>query len=269
MFRAAMGNIFGAYLRNTPKHRGRFQLAKVAFQIIGKRPVRGAYGVTMLSNAGDATNILAQIGGAFDDVFSEIDTIAPGMAFIDVGANAGVFSLVAGNRVGKEGIIVAFEPSRSVYSFLVANAELNDLHNFYPFMAAIGSTTSLQSFDEVEGSHTGFGHLSDSGASTVLQLDGDSLARPLEQLIGGRRTMVKIDVEGAEALVIPALHNVLASDLTKSVIVEIDDAQLARFGHNSSDVYGLMEKMGYYPEIGAGHRPHFNEVFRRPGMVGE
>jgi len=263
MLGALGGSLVGAYLRKAPRHRGRFQMAKAAFRAIGERPVCGAYGVRLLSNWRDATNILAAIGGPFDDVFSEVDKLKPGMAFVDIGANHGVFSMVAGHRVSRDGVVIAFEPSHSVYRYLVANAALNGLSNFYPFKAAIGPSTGVCSFNDGDTSHTGTGHLSQSGRSIVLQLSANDLESPVSALIGGRRTMIKIDVEGAEAHVLNALRAILSRPHTDVVIVEVDESQMARFGHNKSDLYEPMLKMGYRPRRGAGFSSHFNEVFYR------
>jgi len=158
----------------------------------------------MLSNWTDNTNLFSIIGGYYDEVFSVVNTLQPGMAFVDIGANAGVFSMVAGRRVGESGVVVAFEPQRQVYRYLVANAELNGLRSFYPFMAAVGSSTALCSFDEGPHDHSGMGHISESGSANVLQLGKSELQRTIGTLIGTRKTMVKIDVEGAEADVIRA-----------------------------------------------------------------
>jgi FkbM family methyltransferase len=263
MIKASAACAIGALLRRLPQHRGRFRLTKFALRILGETPIRGAYGVRMLSNWTDNTNLFSIVGGHYDEVFSVVNTLQPGMAFVDIGANAGVFSMVAGRRVGGSGVVVAFEPQRQVYRYLVANAELNGLRSFYPFMAAVGSFTALCSFDEGPHDHSGMGHISKSGSVNVLQLGGSELQQTIGTLIGNRKTMVKIDVEGAEADAIRACYSLLSSEYTETVIIEIDDSLMLRFGYASSDVYGAMERMGYYPERGPGLRPHFDEVFRR------
>ena len=48
--------------------------------------------------------------------------LRPGDCFVDVGANAGVFSLAAAAFVGDTGHVIAFEPSSREYASLLASS---------------------------------------------------------------------------------------------------------------------------------------------------
>ena len=50
-----------------------------------------------------------------------------------------------------------------------------------------------------------------------------------------------------------------------NMIVEIDDANLASFGHRSENVYSRLKEEGFEPRYGAGSSAHYDEVFTRPG----
>ena len=52
--------------------------------------------------------------------------LKPGDTFVDVGANIGLFSLIAANCVGKKGRVVAFEPVEKIYQRFCDNIKLND-----------------------------------------------------------------------------------------------------------------------------------------------
>src|SRR5215510_12901685 len=51
--------------------------------------------------------------------------LRPGDVFVDVGANIGLFTLIAASRVGPAGRVVAFEPTGVTYTRLIYNARLN------------------------------------------------------------------------------------------------------------------------------------------------
>src|SRR5437764_646700 len=53
--------------------------------------------------------------------------LSPGDVVVDGGANVGLFTLVAANRVGPAGKVIAFEPGRGVRMSLMANIVLNRL----------------------------------------------------------------------------------------------------------------------------------------------
>src|SRR5579862_7898796 len=63
--------------------------------------------------------------------------LAPGMVFIDAGANDGLYTLFAARRVGSAGVVWAFEPSRREYARLEENLKLNQLENVRPFQIAL------------------------------------------------------------------------------------------------------------------------------------
>src|SRR5436189_6431842 len=55
--------------------------------------------------------------------------LRPGDVFVDVGANIGLFTLIAASCVGPKGKVVAFEPTTVTYTRLVENIRLNHLYN--------------------------------------------------------------------------------------------------------------------------------------------
>lgn len=206
------------------------------------------------------------IVGDYDDVCEVVSTLRPGMAFIDIGANAGIFSMVAGKLLGDDGVIVAFEPSYPSFKTLMANASLNHLSNFFPFMAAVGSSFGVERFS-FKSSHTGMSHLDPAGDTRVAQFGGVELSSLLSSIIEHRKTMIKIDVEGAELGVIQSIEPLIESSFVETVIVEIDQKQQSRFNGSPSEIYAFMYKKGYVARHGIGFSEHFNETFGRQSFI--
>lgn len=65
--------------------------------------------------------------------------LKPGGAFVDVGANAGLYSLFAARKVGPGGHVYSFEPSRREAASLNRNADLNRLTNLRCLQMAAGA----------------------------------------------------------------------------------------------------------------------------------
>src|SRR5437879_3937805 len=63
--------------------------------------------------------------------------LRPGDVFVDVGANIGLFTLVAALRVGSTGRVFAFEPTSETFERLVANVRLNKFTNVSPHRVAL------------------------------------------------------------------------------------------------------------------------------------
>jgi len=214
----------------------------------------------------DFTNF-ASIAGIYpsdyDDVFAEVCNLEPGMAFIDIGAGHGVFSLVAGKQVDVDGVILAFEPNLRSFTFLVSNAVKNRLSSFYPFNAAVGRRTGVANLEPGPESHSGIGQLAPNGTVRVLLINFTDYQRQFDELLGSRRIVVKIDVEGHEAHVLTSMLNLLQRPSVEKVIVEVDEQNLRQHGSTAMEIYGIMKGAGFRDRRGLGAARHYNEVFVR------
>src|SRR5205807_1246458 len=76
-----------------------------------------------------------------------LETLRPGMVFVDAGAHYGYYSLVASEAVGKRGLVLAFEPTRHTFEVLLKN--VGRLENVQAHQLALHSargTMDLQDF---------------------------------------------------------------------------------------------------------------------------
>jgi FkbM family methyltransferase len=119
----------------------------------------------------------------------------PGNVAYDIGANVGIYSLLASRRVGSAGYIYAFEPSERNLYFLRRHLILNRIENCLVIPAAVTEATGRRRFDSASWDPH-MGRLSESGGSTVQALSLDSFTYS-DQIVRPP-TLMKIDVEGAE-----------------------------------------------------------------------
>lgn len=256
--------LINAYIAG-PDHRKKHRILRSLLPLLKGTALRSRYGVMMISRPADYTNFASLTGLAadYDDVFNEVSTLQPGEAFIDVGANAGLFSMVASQRVGGAGIVIAFEPSITVFRDLVTNATLNETRNFYPFNAAVGDRTGRLFFQTGKANHSGIGHLTANGDIAVCSLGDDTLTAILRALLEDRNVVIKIDVEGAEHLALTSLRPILADGKVRKIIAEIDDAYLQRFSTSAASLYAMLGDLGFVARRGLNAASHYNEIFER------
>lgn len=252
-----------ALLPRLPGGRLRLLLAKAVLFMARSTPVRSAHGVMLKADWRD-NSCLFSILGEHKEVAEAVESLRPGMCFIDIGANAGLFSIMAAKLVGSQGTVIAFEPAPDVYNTLVENIHTNSA-TVTTVMAAVGPESGPVGFTAPNPWHTGLSHLSKDGGTVVRQVGPAEFNTLVAPLIEGREVAVKVDVEGAEVVVIQALSDrLLGLPSVKLVIVEIDDRYLTRFGHSRHDVYDLLETVGFTPKFGRTHaKPHYDETFRR------
>ena len=130
-----------------------------------------------------------------------------GDAFIDVGANIGVFSLMASRRVGENGRVVAIEASRSVYRDLLETLAINGSpRNVRPVNVAAAERAKILTVYSGPAQNTG---LTTTVASRGFAHEGTIEALPLGDILTADETrsarLVKIDVEGGEPAVIAGM----------------------------------------------------------------
>jgi FkbM family methyltransferase len=169
--------------------------------------------------------------------------LSPGDTFIDIGANIGYFSLFATTLVGETGKVVAIEPSARIFERLSENVRLNP------------SAATVRMVQAAVADHAGIltlhaGPDDNSGMASLLRTEGlgseQVQARPLGSLLTDQELLssrlIKIDVEGAEEMIIrgmqPILHKLTGSD----ILIELNP-HLA----SSEAILHMVGKEGWIP----------------------
>ncbi|MBO1328724.1 FkbM family methyltransferase [Acetobacter suratthaniensis] len=138
--------------------------------------------------------------------------IIPGLseqAFLDIGANSGLFSIL-GSRLFSS--VLAFEPFPAVFSRLKSNVERNGFSNIRLFPFGLGDKAGALLFVPPEKDNMGTGYFitaSKAGSGVPLPVRvGDTVLADIPVAIG----LVKIDVEGFEPHVLRGLRRTLERD---------------------------------------------------------
>ncbi|MGO4909314.1 FkbM family methyltransferase [Pseudorhodobacter sp. W20_MBD10_FR17] len=185
--------------------------------------VRTAYGVEMWENWDDSTFRMCCFGSHGRQLSDIVANLKIPFQFVDVGANQGLFSLLAARNQNCTKVI-AFEPVPRTFSLLDANINHNCAQGkIEPVLAAISGKSGMQAIAVPMG-HSG-------GASIAARFDRAAdhfeirtLSAPdLTVLLSGADDLfVKIDVEGHEAVVLEQLLQMEASQRISYVYCEID-----------------------------------------------
>jgi FkbM family methyltransferase len=157
----------------------------------------------------------------------EIQAMRPhvklGDTVIDVGANIGTHTVAFANMVGPTGTVHAFEPQRRLYQMLSGNVALNALEPVYCHQAAVGDAMGEMQLPALPSPDVTFNF----SAVSLMQDDksGDTVPLvTLDSLELAQCSMVKIDVEGMETLVLAGAKRLI--ETCKPVIyVENNDQE--------------------------------------------
>ena len=132
--------------------------------------------------------------------------VKTGNTVYDIGANAGFYTLLASVLVGSGGHVYAFEPLPRNIHFLREHLRLNQITNVDVVEAAVSDIGGKSYFDDSAGS--AMGHLASSGNKQVKTVTIDDVIAQ-QQLRSP--DILKIDVEGAEFLVLSGAEAVLTT----------------------------------------------------------
>ncbi len=173
-----------------------------------------------------------------------IRLVRPGDTVIDVGANLGYYTLAAAKLVGSTGQVHAFEASPLTLPWLQQNAALNPFANIQVHGVAVTDRCGTTTFHTAPADRAGYSSLRNLGDDTrsVVTVPTVSLDSLLDEL--PRTRLVKIDVEGAELLVLRGMDRLLARD-RPFLILESDDAFLRQLGATAAALCGFLTSRGY------------------------
>jgi FkbM family methyltransferase len=164
------------------------------------------------------------------------DGVQPGEIVFDVGANIGAFTLLAAKRGAH---VHAFEPDPANYEALVSNIKRNDLAVSTEQMA-IGDSTGTASFDRPPSENSGLGRLTEKGIPVRIET--------LDNYCGRRGVfpdLLKVDVEGAETLVLSGARKLLSTRGAPTLIIESNAETLERFGSSTEVLQSVLASHGY------------------------
>ncbi|MDA8300749.1 MAG: FkbM family methyltransferase [Actinomycetota bacterium] len=140
--------------------------------------------------------------------------LRPGATFVDAGANIGWFSLLAAGLVGPTGRVVAVEPNPLNCDLARRSVEDNGFGNIEVFTVALSDQTGTVAL-ETDGSNGRIVPV-DSPPPQPVRVNFVVAARTLDSLLKDAGVthvdVVKLDVEGAEPLVLAGAAEMLARD---------------------------------------------------------
>jgi len=140
------------------------------------------------------------------EVSAFVSVIRKGSVVFDLGANAGYFSLAASRATGMAGEVVAFEPLDKPASWLTRHVALNGLANVRLERCAVADSDGEIRLEPRPGDAQG--QISSSGRLAIRARSLDSLCHDAQRA----PDVMKIDIEGAEALALRGASHVLGSD---------------------------------------------------------
>lgn len=172
----------------------------------------------------------------------------PGDTFVDIGANQGVFSLLAANLAGSAGRVYSYEPNSRLYQALQLSREVNGFRWMAVRDVALSDREGMADF-YVPSLSSGVGslfktHAEQSSSSRQVRVPITTLDKEMEKLKPASIKLVKIDVEGNELHVIRGASAALTS-FKPFLWFELNPYAQELAGVDQGDIFTVLKEYGY------------------------
>lgn len=219
----------------------------------GKEPfelkISGMPGLKMYLDPTDqiiTPTILAIGSWERDETYWFLRTVKPGDTIVDVGANAGYYTVIGSKLVGDKGKVYAFEPEPATFELLQKNVRLNGLTNVVLEQKALSNrkgTLKIFIADMNKGDHR------------IYQPEGES--RPtvdvetvrLDEYLKDQKPrvdLIKIDTQGAEGVILEGMKGLLEGRTDgPTIFMEFWPHGLHGMGTDAGDLLKTLQSYKY------------------------
>ncbi|MCE9545321.1 MAG: FkbM family methyltransferase [Planctomycetia bacterium] len=169
---------------------------------------------------------------------------------VDVGANAGLYSVLFSRLISESNTVLAVEPTPVALKHLRENLGRNNCcSKVVIFEGVVMDRVGTATLSVIPGQeeYSSLGNIVEPSADRASAKSIQVCGTTLDRLIDERKLnpgFIKIDTEGAEYLVLSGAIKTLRK-IRPVILSELDDSYLATTGHTAAQVIGLLRDEGY------------------------
>lgn len=175
-----------------------------------------------------------------DEYHQEI--LRKGMNVVDIGAHIGVYTILAAEKVGKNGKVIAIEPEPKNYEQLVKNIKLNNFKNVIPKNIALSNHENVEKLylDFYTTSHS----LIKKENNPYMKVRVTTLDNLLEEIGLDKVDFLKIDTEGVELKILKGAEKTLK----KNPKIKMAIAGY-HYPKEKEEILQYLTKLNFFPRI--------------------
>ncbi len=187
--------------------------------------------------------------------------LRPGMCVLDIGANIGLYTVQMASAVGEAGHVYAFEPCPLTAARLRENVTLNRLSNVSIVEKALSDsegTAHFYIFPEGGDAYNSLGAVRREReglcATQLIEVQTTTLDAFANQAGLTSVDFIKLDVEGAEEMVLRGGVNLLRACPQALIAIELYEPSAVQCGSSANSIINMMLSLDYQPYFLRGGR---------------
>jgi len=192
------------------------------------------------------------LGGEWEPQYVAAFTrlLRPGHVVLDLGANQGVYSLLAAGRVAPNGHVYAFEPNPRFHPLLKDSIAVNGLDSVITLVGKAVADREGETALVFEDRRPAGGRLS-SASSPGPTGDGTGLTCMVETIVLDREfpdlrvDVVKMDIEGAEASALNGMTALIDRSHDLRIMMEFSPLLMSTFNRNAEYAANFLASRGF------------------------
>lgn len=177
------------------------------------------------------------------EVFSK--AIGPGMNIVDIGAHIGYYTLIAAKRSGPTGKVFAFEPEPRNFSLLSKNVSANKNDTVTVINTALSDSSGTRDLflEKYNKGHHSFA--TNDHATETIKVKTLTLDEALKQFGSPKIDVLKIDIEGAEPIVLRGMKETIARSPNIIIFTEVYPRSMAKLGESALTYLVDLSSLGF------------------------
>ena len=176
--------------------------------------------------------------------------VQPGAVVLDVGAHLGYYTRIFSQLVGESGVVFAFEPCPENYPILKHNLSAASFHNVKIINKAVSEQNGsaslfISSGHSMHSLNAGFEDEQGKVDVETIALDSFFAENNIDNV-----DFIKIDVEGAEPLVLRGMKRLVSKSPSLKMLIEYNPIALRAGNHDPLEFLAMLAEMGFvYKQI--------------------
>jgi FkbM family methyltransferase len=181
--------------------------------------------------------------------------LRPGDVVLDIGANHGYYALVSVPHIQPTGHVYAFEPNRNFCKLIQGSISVNGYDQWITLEHSALSEAAGQVELVFDLNWSGGGHLSNEAPPGPVEDSPYSFQSESVSCIAGddyfegkvdKVDVIKMDVEGAEGLVLSGMARIIDRSPTLKIMMEWCPRMLDRYPRNTEFVASFLASRGFH-----------------------
>ena len=211
-------------------------------------PLRLSFGAWWLAEKGALDHELMYEGFEEPELRFVRRILRPGMTVLDIGAHHGLYTLLGSKCVGREGRVIAFEPSPREFERLRRHVRVNRRSNVRLEPCAVGEYNGEADLFQVDGFRDWGNSLRPPVVPEpvrrirvpIRRLDDVLEARGISQV-----DFIKLDAEGGELSVLQGAKRLLQTAPRPVILAEVEDLRTQPWGYAAREILRCLALRNY------------------------